>query len=36
MLAYQDMQVQEAFGDYKLGRYDVRKSPRMIIIAKKK
>jgi SAM-dependent methyltransferase len=36
MLAYQDMQVQEVFGDYHLGRYDVRKSPRMIIIAKKK
>ena len=36
MLAYQDMQVQEVFGDYQLGRYDVRKSPRMIIIAKKK
>ena len=36
MLAYQDMQVQEVFGDYQLGRYDVRKSPRMIIVAKKK
>ena len=36
MLAYQDMQVQEVFGDYQLGRYDVRNSPRMIIIAKKK
>jgi SAM-dependent methyltransferase len=35
MLAYQGMQVQEVFGDYKLGRYDVRKSPRMIIVAKK-
>ncbi len=35
MLAYQDMQVQEVFGDYQLGRYDVRKSPRMIIVAKK-
>jgi SAM-dependent methyltransferase len=35
MLAYQQMQVQEVFGDYKLGGYDVRKSPRMIIIAKK-
>lgn len=35
MLAYQDMQVQEVFGDYHLGNYDVKKSPRMIIIAKK-
>jgi SAM-dependent methyltransferase len=36
MLAYQDMQVQEVFGDYQMGRYDVRKSPRMIIVARKK
>jgi SAM-dependent methyltransferase len=36
MLAFQDMQVQEVFGDYQLGRYDVRKSPRMIIVARKK
>lgn len=35
MLAYQGMQVQEVFGDYRLGHYDIRKSPRMIIIAKK-
>lgn len=35
MLAYHKMQVQQVFGDYKLGRYDVNKSPRMIIIAKK-
>ncbi len=35
MLAYQQMQVREVFGDYQLGSYDVRKSPRMIIIAKK-
>lgn len=35
MLAYQNMQVQEVFGSYQLERYDVRNSPRMIIIAKK-
>jgi SAM-dependent methyltransferase len=35
MLAFQQMQVQEVFGDYQLENYDVRKSPRMIIIAKK-
>jgi SAM-dependent methyltransferase len=35
MLAYQNMQVTEVFGDYHLGRYDVRKSPRMIVVAKK-
>ncbi len=33
MLAYQEMQVREVFGDYLLGPYDVRRSPRMIIIA---
>jgi SAM-dependent methyltransferase len=35
MLAYQGMQVQDVFGDYELRQYDIRKSPRMIIIAKK-
>lgn len=35
MLSYQGMQVQEVFGDYQLGRYDIRQSPRMIIVAKK-
>lgn len=36
MLSYQGMQVQEVFGDYNFGRYDVRKSPRMIIVARKR
>ncbi|MFZ1527547.1 MAG: class I SAM-dependent methyltransferase [Ferruginibacter sp.] len=36
MLSYLGMQVQEVFGDYNFGRYDVRLSPRMIIVAKKK
>lgn len=35
MLAYHQMQVQEVFGDYDLNSYDVKKSPRMIIVAKK-
>ena len=35
MLSYQGLQVQEVFGDYKLGNYDVRTKPRLIIIAKK-
>jgi SAM-dependent methyltransferase len=35
MLAYQNMQIQEVFGDYQLGPYNVRKSPRMVIVAKK-
>jgi len=35
MLAFQEMQVQEVFGDYDFNDYNVKKSPRMIIIAKK-
>jgi len=35
MLAYQHMQVIEVFGDYHLNPYNVRKTPRMIIVAKK-
>jgi len=36
MLSFQNMQVIEVFGDYKLHPYDVRKTPRLIIVAKKK
>lgn len=35
MLSFRKMQVQEVFGDYNFHEYDVKKSPRMIIIAKK-
>lgn len=35
MLAYQKMQVTEVWGDYQLSAYDVRKTPRMIVCAKK-
>jgi SAM-dependent methyltransferase len=35
MLAYQSLQVVDVFGDYQLGKYDVRKSPRMIVVGKK-
>ncbi len=35
MLSYHNMQVQEVFGNYDLGNYDVKRSPRMIILAKK-
>lgn len=35
MLAYQGMQVQEVFGDYQLGSYDIRKTPRLIVLARK-
>ena len=36
MLAFQGMQVQEVFGDYHLNPYDVKKTPRLIIIAAKR
>ncbi len=36
MFAYNDLQVQEVFGDYSFNSYDVKKSPRMIMIARKK
>jgi len=36
MLSYQGLQVQEVFGDYRFSHYDVRKTPRLIIIAQKK
>jgi SAM-dependent methyltransferase len=36
MLAYQEMQIKDVFGDYLLSHYDIRKSPRMIIVAEKK
>ena len=36
MLSYQNMQVTEVFGNYQLQPYDVRKTPRMIVLAKKK
>ncbi len=35
MLSFQKMQVVEVFGDYDLNPYDVRTTPRMIIIARK-
>ena len=36
MLAYQNMQVMEIFGDYQLGPYHTTRSPRMIIVARKR
>lgn len=35
MLSYQHMQVVEVFGDYNLIPYDVRKTPRLIVVARK-
>ncbi len=35
MFARQGLQIQEVYGNYKLADYDIRKSPRLIMIAKK-
>ena len=35
MLSFQGLQVQEVFGNYRFDKYDVRKTPRMIIVASK-
>lgn len=36
LFAFNHLQVQEVFGDYSLNSYDIKKSPRLIMIAKKK
>lgn len=36
MLAFQKMQVLEVFGDYNLSPYDVKKTPRLIIVSRKR
>jgi len=36
MLAFQNLQVIEVFGNYNLAPYDLKKTPRMIIVARKK
>ena len=36
MLSYFGLQIQQVFGDYQLNGYDVKKSPRMVIVAKKR
>ena len=35
MFAFHDLQMQEVFGDYQFGHYDVKKSPRLLMLAKK-
>jgi SAM-dependent methyltransferase len=35
MLSFQGLQVQQVFGDYEFADYDVRKTPRLILIAEK-
>ena len=36
MLSFQGMQVTEVFGDYNLNSYDVRKTPRMIVVGRRR
>lgn len=36
MFAFHHLQMQEVYGDYDLNAYDLKKSPRLIMIAKKK
>jgi 2-polyprenyl-3-methyl-5-hydroxy-6-metoxy-1,4-benzoquinol methylase len=35
MFAFHQLQLQEVFGDYEFANYDVKKSPRMIMVARK-
>jgi len=35
MLAYQNLQVKDVFGDYRLGPYRMNESPRLILVAQK-
>jgi SAM-dependent methyltransferase len=35
MFSYEGLQIQEVFGDYSFNKYDVKSSPRLIMIAKK-
>ena len=35
MISYQGMQIQDVFGDYELHKYDIKTTPRLIIVAKK-
>ena len=35
MFAFHHLQMQEVYGDYQMGAYDVKKSPRLLMIAKK-
>ncbi len=36
MFAFHGLQVQEVYGDYSLNTYDVKRSPRLILVARKK
>ena len=36
MLGFQSLQVQKIFGDYQLNPYDIRQTPRLIVVAQKR
>jgi len=36
MFSYHGMQIHEVFGDYQLNAYDIKKTPRLILLARKK
>lgn len=36
MFAFNDLQLEQVFGDYQLSDYDIKRSPRMILVARKK
>lgn len=36
MMSFQGLQVKEVFGDYNFSSYDVRKTPRLIVVAQKR
>lgn len=36
MLSFQGLQIDKVYGDYQFNTYDIRKTPRLILIAKKK
>jgi hypothetical protein len=35
MLSFQKIQVQEVFGNYRLDAYDVKRTPRLIVMGRK-
>jgi hypothetical protein len=36
MFSFQGMQVSDVFGDYQLNKYDVKTTPRLIVLGKKR
>jgi len=36
MFAFHDLQIREVYGDYNFNHYDIRQSPRLLMVAVKK